>query len=254
MRERSQKPAKKLAGLKGFVVGVVATLTLSATIVAANPVMREVLFGINVSFNGQIQQFEDDMRPFTMDGRTFLPVGAIANIVGLDVDFDPATNTVLLTTAHGQGATPDIPTAAGNRLADTAFHGTGLNTNANNHTATTGSVNMVGATHTNVTTYQTIHGNHNIETHHNLGGSYTRLTGLFGRVDGHAGTRSATVTFIGDGTPIHSVVLESGQMPVSIDVDVTGVQLLVVRVTSHANNAPNAGAGNTRWALSADIR
>ncbi|MCL2856014.1 MAG: NPCBM/NEW2 domain-containing protein [Defluviitaleaceae bacterium] len=250
----TEKGKRRLVGLKGFVLGMLVMATMSTIVVMASPVARELLFGVRVSFNGQIQDFAYDMRPFSIDGRTFLPVRAIADIVGLDVDFDPANNVVLLTTAHGAGATPDIPAAAGNRLAETAFDGTGFNTNAMNRTETLASVNMVGVAHTNVTAYRTIHGNHNVETRHNLGGSYTRLTGLFGRVDGHTGTRSATVTFIGDGTPIQTLTLESGQMPLSVDVDVTGVQLLVVRVTSFANNAANAGSGATQWALSADIR
>ncbi|MCL2619799.1 MAG: copper amine oxidase N-terminal domain-containing protein [Defluviitaleaceae bacterium] len=101
-----EKRAKRNSLVKGFVIGAVAMLTLSATVVMANPVMRELVFGVGVSFNGEVQNFEDDMRPFTIDGRTFLPVRAIADIVGLDVDFNNTTNTVLLTTPNVAG-TPD---------------------------------------------------------------------------------------------------------------------------------------------------
>jgi len=87
---------------KWFIIGVLATLMLSGTALLASPAMREIVFGVNVSLDGQNIQFEEDMRPFIMDGRTFLPVRAIADIAGLDVDFDADTNTVVLTTAEYQ--------------------------------------------------------------------------------------------------------------------------------------------------------
>jgi len=251
----NEKKIKRISGVKGFVLGIVVILTLSATVVAANPVMRELVFGVGVSFNGQMQEFNYASRPFVIDGTTFLPVRAIADMVGLEVDFNEATNTVLLTTSYGQGATPDIPTAQGNRLAETAFHGTNFNSsNSGLSTNVLASANIVGATHTNVTNYRVVNGNTAAETHHNLGGAYTNLTGLFGRMDGSNGTRSATVTILGDGVPIHTFDLLTGQMPVNLNVDVTGVQLLVVQVRSFHNNDANSGAGNTQWIMSADLR
>jgi hypothetical protein len=67
--------------------------------------MREIIFGVGVSFNGAPVNFEDDMRPFVMGGRTFLPVRAVANLFGAEVDFDSATNTVIL---RSDGATAPI--------------------------------------------------------------------------------------------------------------------------------------------------
>ena len=89
---------------KWLVAGILAVFIFSGTALTAGPTGREIVFGVGVSFNGSVIQFEDDMRPFIMDGRTFLPVRAIAEIVGLDVDFDGAANTVILTT---DGATGD---------------------------------------------------------------------------------------------------------------------------------------------------
>ena len=91
--------------LKGFVFGVILTVLLSSTVVMANPVMQEIFFGVSVRFNGAPVSFEHDMRPFTMDGRTFLPVRAVADLLGVEVDFDADTNTVLLTT----GDVPTVP-------------------------------------------------------------------------------------------------------------------------------------------------
>jgi len=69
---------KNFTRAKWFVAGVLATLMLSGTALLASPAIREVVFGVNVAINGEAIQFEDDMRPFIMDGRTFLPVRAIA--------------------------------------------------------------------------------------------------------------------------------------------------------------------------------
>jgi len=80
--------------LKGFVAGILTVVLLSATIVYAVPAVREIHFGINVVLNGQEVQFDEDSMPFIMDGRTFLPLGAMARLLGLPVEFDPETTTV----------------------------------------------------------------------------------------------------------------------------------------------------------------
>jgi len=76
---------------------------LSGTaLMAASTTMREIVFGVRVSLDGEIIQFDDDMQPFIMDGRTFLPARVIAEIAGLHVGYDGATSTVVLTTAAYQ--------------------------------------------------------------------------------------------------------------------------------------------------------
>jgi len=72
--------------VRAFIIGMVFTLMISAT-VSAYPVVREIIFGVTVSLNGEVLHFDEDSQPFIMDGRTFLPVRAIADITGLYVDF-----------------------------------------------------------------------------------------------------------------------------------------------------------------------
>ena len=76
----------------GFIV-TCAMIFASVIAVAANP---QAVHGINVVLNGQQMQFADDMRPFTMGGRTFLPLRAISEALEIPVEFDAATNTVFL--------------------------------------------------------------------------------------------------------------------------------------------------------------
>ncbi|MBD5169315.1 MAG: copper amine oxidase N-terminal domain-containing protein [Oscillibacter sp.] len=58
---------------------------------------------IKIEMNGQVITPKDAagnaVEPFIVDGTTYLPVRAISEALGLDVDWDPATNTVKLTGA-----------------------------------------------------------------------------------------------------------------------------------------------------------
>jgi len=87
-------------GIKGYIAGILTCVLLLGVVFAANGQMREIFFGVQVSVNGEVQSFDDDMQPFIMDGRTFLPVRGIADALGLGVDFDLDTNTVLLDNPH----------------------------------------------------------------------------------------------------------------------------------------------------------
>jgi len=100
---------KKVA-IKGYIAGILTMLLLSGTVLMASPQTRQLVFGVGVSVNGVTVNFDEDMRPFIMDGRTFLSLRAIADIAGFDVDFDGAANTVLLTTDNVTAVTPPQPT------------------------------------------------------------------------------------------------------------------------------------------------
>jgi len=81
--------------IKGFVAGVLVMALLSATLVFASPaVVREIHYGIGVVLNGRHMQFDEDSQPFIMEGRTFLPLRAMAEMLGLPVEFDAEQNTV----------------------------------------------------------------------------------------------------------------------------------------------------------------
>ncbi len=58
---------------------------------------------IKVTLNGQIKEFRDETTnelqyPITYQNRTYLPLRTIANLVGVDVDYDTITNTAKLIT------------------------------------------------------------------------------------------------------------------------------------------------------------
>ena len=228
----------RMKEVRAFMVGVVVTLILTGTtLVVASPVVREIVFGVSVSIDGQLLEFEYDMRPFSMEGRTFLPVRAIADAMGLDVAFDPATNTALLTT----------PVSTATRFADTFTTGS----TGQHRAQVTESVNILGTTHANVMEYSVI-AQPTIYSDHYLSGNYSRITGVFGRVDGGGTARDATVTIQGDGVVLYTFDFSRYGTTQALYIDVSGVQLL--RVTVNVTSGPGGVASDrTSWAISANM-
>lgn len=114
---------------RGFVTGFIAATLIFSTIV---PVVAATVRQINATYkdikitldgaelipkdvNGNV------VEPFVSGGTTYLPIRAIANALDLDVDWDGATNTVVL--AHKDAGTqnpPALPEYNGERHAMTA--------------------------------------------------------------------------------------------------------------------------------------
>lgn len=90
---------------KGFIIGLATGLTLTgASLVLANSQIQAILNDqIKITLNGQIQEFKDETTnetqyPITYHNRTYLPLRTVANLLGINVDYDESTNTALLTT------------------------------------------------------------------------------------------------------------------------------------------------------------
>jgi len=104
---------KKIKNTKWFALGVALTMIVS---LFASPVMAQVtrqaeltFRDIRITLNGETLTPTDvhgnEVEPFIYDGTTYLPVRGIANALGLEVDWDDATSTVILT-APEPAATP----------------------------------------------------------------------------------------------------------------------------------------------------
>jgi hypothetical protein len=82
--------------LAGFMIG-------GFTVVGANQAIQAIQnTEIKVSLNGQVQEFKDETTgekqyPITYHDRTYLPLRNVAQLSGLNVDYDNKTNTALLT-------------------------------------------------------------------------------------------------------------------------------------------------------------
>lgn len=90
---------------KGFVSGiVVSALVFSLVGTAAATIGSRTLTAdyndIKIELNGQqitpTDASGNPVEPFAVDGTTYLPVRAVGNALGLDVDWDSSTNTVIL--------------------------------------------------------------------------------------------------------------------------------------------------------------
>lgn len=96
----------KRFNVKSYLAGIV-TIVLILSI--ANPVSATIAkrtFNANyndikISLNGKTITPKDVngniVEPFTVNGTTYLPVRAVGNALGIDVDWDNATKTVILT-------------------------------------------------------------------------------------------------------------------------------------------------------------
>ena len=84
--------------MKGFVIGFVAAMVLSSSIalVAGTGVMREVFFGVNLVVNGEQLELAEDMQPFIMGGRAFLPARIVEQITDMPVNWNDETWTVYI--------------------------------------------------------------------------------------------------------------------------------------------------------------
>ena len=82
--------------LKGFVAGFVFAIVLSAMTltVFAGTNIRELIFGVNISVGGVVQEFPADQQPFIIDNRVFLSIRGISELLGVPIYFDEETNTV----------------------------------------------------------------------------------------------------------------------------------------------------------------
>ena len=82
--------------MKGFIIGFVVAMVLSSSVMAlaGTGVMREIFFGVNVTVHGEPLKLDEDMQPFIMGGRTFLPAMIVEQIVDMPVNWDGETQTV----------------------------------------------------------------------------------------------------------------------------------------------------------------
>lgn len=202
---------KKFVGLKGFAAGFVVCAALSTTLVfaaAANErALREIFFGVQVEVNGELVEFDEDMRPFIMDGRTFLPVRGVADALGIDVDWDIDTATVLI--GH-RGPIPFLAAAPSfnsrfSTIVDTVVTIAGVS-----HDDSI-SLNFTGT---------------NGYSYHNLGGSFTRFSASIGSDDSGIGEGPVTIRIYGDGVLLSAFDTTRGSPARPILVDVRGVDVL----------------------------
>jgi hypothetical protein len=96
---------------KIFVVSIVVALVLGTAVgaFAANNLQSITAYlnsGIKIVYNGNVQELKDNndnkVVPITYNGTTYVPLRAISNILGEDVNWDSSSNSVILGTYEKQ--------------------------------------------------------------------------------------------------------------------------------------------------------
>ncbi len=85
---------------------MVLGLSVSANAAAPETVTVQISPNITVKLNGEVQTMADvngnPVYPVLYGGTTYLPIRAVGNMLGLDVDWDGATQTVILEKSDGK--------------------------------------------------------------------------------------------------------------------------------------------------------
>lgn len=121
---------KKMKKATALLIAMATVFALCATSLAASRVVSADLHynGIKITLDGReiipTDASGNPVEPFIIDGTTYLPVRGIASALGLDVQWDQATNTVILTQSKGEAdaapskpvSTPSATTSQSNAL------------------------------------------------------------------------------------------------------------------------------------------
>ena len=227
--------------LKSFVLGLlVATLILgiAAPAMASTLKTAELYFNdIKIRLNGKELTPKDVngniVEPFVIDGTTYLPIRAVASALGLNVDWDGATQTVIL------GNDPEYGQPA-------AWLGE-LDT-------FTGSAYEYTVTNQHYDSYSTANNGDTFERYWYCGdsidyllkGQYTRLTGTFYLSASSKNTDMVKrlLIYSDDRLIYTSPELTSGVEPIDFDVDVSNCyKLTIVCQYKSGDNWSNTNMG-----------
>ncbi|OFK81415.1 hypothetical protein HMPREF2800_01685 [Anaerosphaera sp. HMSC064C01] len=208
-----------------FILALVLMLVFSTVVFAARKVNITVTYdNIKVVVDGREVQFGKDTKgkqiePFIYNGTTYLPLRAVAEAVGKEVKWDQNTKTAFLgdgTVDMGEVNKPltEIMKPFSTEKAEV------IAKDEYKTKFSLGGKEYNNGILFNSYTYKKGHANFNLE------GKYTNLTGLLG-ADQEGLT--VKVDFIGDGKLIQSFDVVGGQLPVNVNLNVTGVRLLEIK-------------------------
>lgn len=223
--QKEENPMKKTRTVRTFLAGVLVTLLVVGMIppaLAAAGKTVTIWPGINVYIDDQKLDAKDvngkPVEIFTYNGTTYLPVRAIAEALGKNVQWDGKTQSVYLG-QHGTSQ-PSIWLTKMDHFAGSSWLST-ADTDQDN----------TGATHYNCFV-------DSFDRTYLLNGQYSRLSGvLYQRHNWRSSSTygRAYLEIYGDDNLLYSKAFESGTtgiMPIPFDLDVSGVLRLQVKLNS----------------------
>lgn len=178
---------KFLKDIRGFLLGMVAMALIGSTFMPIQAAPAEHLsnvlaannleaigaylnYGITIKYNGETQILKTEggerIYPITYQGSTYVPIRAVSQILGVGVDWDQATKTVLLGTPADGIDLIDTYTAYAADYASQV-------PSSQNKAITIGGVNV--SHYLNLNAYWSSDA-HNERIYFNLGGKYRSIT------------------------------------------------------------------------------
>lgn len=219
---------------KRLVFILVGVLLLSSAIFAAS-VRKNITvdyMGIKLVVDGKEVIMGNDMagnkiEPFAYEGTTYLPVRALAEALGKNVQWDDATKTIFI----GDGEIAPAQGSAVDLLEITKpFSKDNSNVESN--------YKLAGVEYKNAIEFWS-YTNKEGHANFNLEGKYTNLTAKLGA--NKAGT-TIHFDFIADGRLLQSYDVISGQLPIDVNLDVTGVSLLEIKFSATGSHKTSHSA------------
>lgn len=207
---------------KKLVITFGLFLILSSIGYAAQEVNINVSYnGIKIVVNGTEVPLGKDgsgkqIEPFIYNGTTYLPVRSVAEVLGKDVEWDPSTQTVFL---NDKGVKTNETEKI---LTETVEMFSGEYSDVINKKSIYKEESLAGKKYKNGVKFWTYLTNNVGTASFNLEGKYTVMTGLLG-ADQEGSIMN--VKFIGNGRLLKEYKIVTGELPIDVKLDVSGVKL-----------------------------
>ena len=249
----------KRKSIKIVIISLLIFTMAAGSVAAITTVGQRTLLAnfnnIQIVINGETLVPRDALgnvvEPFTVDGTTYLPVRALAEAFGKDVDWDPTTNSVIITSPEGtptqEPATPAPPTDAVPLSSLTHLLAHRDNVIAPNPWRRDGRMRMnnenfaydVMSIFEHRTTQRT--------ADFTIDGQFSRMTGrLFLAHESRTASGAQDFVVWGDGVELERISIGAGIWPIDFDIDISGVEILRVGIEfERAISNRRVGISNT---------
>jgi hypothetical protein len=211
----SQRTKKILRGIACLALTAALVCTASAAQQDTRTI-QATFSGIKIYVDGNLVRPKDAsgkaIEPFVIDGTTYLPVRAVGEALGKEVQWDGPTQSVYI------GHRPGVVAYLGEAVTPFAFSGI-------SHYPENGTFKMDGKVYS-----RGIVKARDFEepyAHYNLNSAYSTMEGLYGPVDAVAG-QGALVSIYGDEKLLQTIEITGGSLPKKFSVGIEGIKQLKI--------------------------
>jgi hypothetical protein len=175
----------------------------------------EVVFrNIQIMVNGERLAIPAGSEPFIYQGRIYVPLGLVAGAVGKPVTWDGPNFTVHI------GRRPEGVFLSSHR----AFFSENIELAYDEEAG----MAIAGTRYSNGISIRRFWQHPQGRAVFRLNAEFTRMRGLIGFDDNHPYASERNIFFYGDGRRLHTATIRPGELPQTVDIDLTGVVLLSI--------------------------